>query len=179
MVGHATLYQPLILTLRIDDVSQRFFNELRRRHFPRQINYLDAHLTLFHALPEEEEILTEIAAIAEHEQVFSAVAESIRSIGNGTVIKINSPKLLELHGMFQKKWASILSKQDRQKLWPHITIQNKVTPTEAKALHQQLASTFEEFTFNALGLQLWRYQGGPWEYVTQFKFNGQKIGAIK
>jgi len=174
MVELVTAPQPLILTLRIDDTSQHFFNELRKRHFPAKINYLDAHITLFHALPGQKQIIEEISAAAERTGVFTVIAEEVRPIGNGSVIKLNSPQLVELHGMLQKKWRPILSKQDKQKLWPHITIQNKVLPADAKSLQQQLSATFEAFTFNALGFHLWRYLNGPWEFINQFNFNNQK-----
>ena len=42
---------PLILTLTLDEATQAYFNDLRRQHFPPNINYLAAHLTLFHHLP--------------------------------------------------------------------------------------------------------------------------------
>jgi len=45
---------PLILTLTLDEASQAFFDEQRRQYFPPKINYLSAHLTLFHALPGAE-----------------------------------------------------------------------------------------------------------------------------
>ena len=43
---------PLILTLKPDEQAQQFFNALRKAHFPAHANYLDAHLTLFHLLPD-------------------------------------------------------------------------------------------------------------------------------
>ena len=45
---------PLIVTLKLDDAAQTYFNALRRQHFPPAINYLGAHLTLFHHLPGAE-----------------------------------------------------------------------------------------------------------------------------
>ena len=42
---------PLILTLALDADSQAHFDALRKQHFPPAINYLAAHLTLFHHLP--------------------------------------------------------------------------------------------------------------------------------
>ncbi|WP_208644854.1 2'-5' RNA ligase family protein [Mucilaginibacter kameinonensis] len=43
----------LILTLRLDEESQAFFDEMRKRHFPQERNFLKAHLTLFHQLPSD------------------------------------------------------------------------------------------------------------------------------
>jgi len=47
-------HDPLILTLNFNNEVQQFFNALRKQHFPPVINYLDAHLTLFHHLPPPE-----------------------------------------------------------------------------------------------------------------------------
>lgn len=60
--------QPLILTLWLDDDAARHFNELRQRYFPRERNYLDAHLTLFHALPAvaEARIRADLDEICAH-----------------------------------------------------------------------------------------------------------------
>ena len=58
-------YSPLILTLQLDAQAFAFFNFLRQKHFPAKINYLDAHLTLFHHLPPDPavtEVLENIAA---------------------------------------------------------------------------------------------------------------------
>lgn len=47
--------QPLIVTLALDEQAQARFDALRSRHFPPDRNVLDAHVTLFHALPGEQE----------------------------------------------------------------------------------------------------------------------------
>jgi hypothetical protein len=47
--------EPLILTLRMDDLSQQGFNRLREEHFPKARNFIPAHLTLFHKLPGDRE----------------------------------------------------------------------------------------------------------------------------
>jgi len=49
--------QPLILTLKLDEESQAFFDKQRALYFPPERNFLKAHLTLFHQLPDEPETL--------------------------------------------------------------------------------------------------------------------------
>ena len=41
-----------IITAKLDEKSQQLLNTLRKEHFPAHLNYLDAHLTLFHQFPE-------------------------------------------------------------------------------------------------------------------------------
>lgn len=45
--------QPLVATLSIDSTAEEYFDNLRKQHFPKERNYLNAHLTLFNALPDE------------------------------------------------------------------------------------------------------------------------------
>lgn len=107
---------------------------------------------------------------ARKQKVFSMKADSVVSIGQGTVIKIVASPLNLLHQQFQEKWYAFLTMQDKQKLWPHITIQNKVMPAEARKLQLTFRDMFEPFVFSASGLQLWKYLGGPWQAVGQFEF---------
>src|SRR6476469_7699644 len=48
-------HRPLIVTLLLDDAAQQRFDALRTAHFPAERNHLAAHVTLFHALPGEQE----------------------------------------------------------------------------------------------------------------------------
>mgnify|MGYP004351873915 CR=1 FL=1 len=43
---------PLILTAQLPADLHRWATALRTEHFPPERNYLEAHVTLFHALPE-------------------------------------------------------------------------------------------------------------------------------
>ena len=62
--------------------------------------------------------------------------------------------------------------QDRAPFRPHITIQNKADPDEARRLLEQLEREFEPFDILAEGLLVWRYRGGPWEAVARLPFRG-------
>ena len=75
-----------------------------------------------------------------------------------------------MHKRFQQQWQQVLTPQDRQKLWPHITVQNKVMAPEAKALLAELKMSFKPFSATATGLQLWEYLNGPWRLVEVFWF---------
>lgn len=164
---------PLILTLTLDAGNQQFFNTLRRRHFPPERNYLDAHLTLFHHLPyNEPQIIDDIKIAVNTCNALLLKVTEIKSIGNGVAYKLECTKLQQLHKHLQLKWEQWLIPQDRQKLWPHITVQNKVDAAQAMLLKAELEQTFKPFEATGVGLSLFEYQGGPWKYINHFPFTG-------
>ena len=63
-----------------------------------------------------------------------------------------------------------LTPQDRAKRDLHVTVQNKVAPGRARALHADLSTGFAPWRVTAVGLGLWRYLGGPWKELTRFSF---------
>lgn len=165
---------PLILTLTLEAHAHAYFNALRQQHFPPERNFLEAHLTLFHHLPAgHPDILPTIQLICSGQPEMQLFASKVVSIGKGVAIKIECPPLLQMHAYLRKQWLALLTPQDRQGIWPHITIQNKVAPPQAAALLQQLAPAFAPFHFGATGLTLWEYRGGPWHLLQQFAFSGE------
>jgi hypothetical protein len=66
--------------------------------------------------------------------------------------------------------GAVAHPQDRQKHAPHVTVQNKVAPAVARALHERLLAEFVPYDVRARGLGLWRYLGGPWDPVAAFPF---------
>jgi hypothetical protein len=164
---------PLILTLTLDEASQVFFDDLRRQYFPPKINYLSAHLTLFHALPGDElaAITADLAAVvAEQQEPLLLHATGVKFMGRGVMYTLDNSTLPTLHRGLQRRWEPWLSAQDKQGLRPHITVQNKVDPAVARSLHEELAARFQPFTATGTGLALWAYRGGPWEHLQHFAF---------
>lgn len=160
---------PLILTLKINHEAQELFNYLRKKHFPAEKNYLDAHLTLFHHLPANEPaIMDDIRSVCRTNKPLAIQVSHVASIGNGVAYKCESVALQRLHKSLQNKWEQWLIPQDTQTLWPHITVQNKVSPNAAKQLLQQLSVVFEPFEIYGTGLNLWEYNDGPWKFVESF-----------
>ena len=162
---------PLILTLTIDKNATEYFNELRSKYFPVERNFLMAHLTLFHALPNTENIVADVKTTCSVQTNFAIEVVKPTSIGKGVAFKIVSDELTSIHRQLQSKWSKFLSPQDKQKLWPHVTIQNKVAPEEAQQLLETLQATFSPFKADALGLQLYEYLNGPWRLKEEFHFN--------
>ncbi|MGB3776762.1 MAG: 2'-5' RNA ligase family protein [Tunicatimonas sp.] len=163
---------PLVLTLSLDEETTKFFNQLRQRHFPAEHNHLKAHLTLFHQLPgaEAARIIVGLEEVSQRYRPLKLAVSEVRLLGRGVAYRLESTLLQQLHRQLQKQWRAYLTPQDQQKLWPHVTVQNKVTPDEAKRLHTQLSEGFKPFEAVGTGLHLWEYHGGPWESKQEFAF---------
>jgi 2'-5' RNA ligase len=165
---------PLILTLALDERSFAFFDGERRRYFPAARNVIPAHLTLFHHLPGEEVdgIRSLLAAVATAHNPFAVAVTGLRPLGRGVAYKLESSALATIRADLARRWAEWLTPQDAQRFQPHVTIQNKADPAQARALLARLEESFAPFMVTAEGLHLWRYLGGPWEAVETFRFEG-------
>lgn len=150
-------------------------DELRRRHYPPERNVVPAHLTLFHALPGEHrrEIVALLDATCRVQRPITLAATGLRLLGNGVAVALSSSELVALRHELAREWAHWLTPQDSARIAPHVTIQNKVAPEAARALHRELQATFRLDQIRGEGLNLWRYLGGPWESLRRFKFAGR------
>jgi hypothetical protein len=165
---------PLILTLALDAPSFAFFEALRSRHFPPERNFIPAHVTLFHALPgaELDNVETVLDQSCRDESRMHLDVVALRFLGRGVAYTLRSEPLSRLHAALAARWQAWLTAQDRHKLQPHVTVQNKVAPEAARALLAELQAEFRPFTIVGEGLRLWRYRGGPWDPVRTFRFDG-------
>lgn len=157
-----------ILTLRIDDVSQQYFDALRLEHFPAERNFLKAHLTLFHKLPDTPEIVELISGWPV--STFVMRVTGLLNLGAGVAFRLEGTELAMLRAALSREFAEYLSPQDRQGFRGHVTVQNKTTPEMAGALLARLSADFVPFEVKALGLDLWYYLGGPWAHKQFFQF---------
>lgn len=166
---------PLIVTLTLDAEAHAYFTGLRQQHFPPERNYLEAHVTLFHHLPGEQAapIRQHLSAVAARTALLPLRVAGVRFLGRGVAYTLENPELQQLHRQLQTTWANWLLPQDRQPLRPHITVQNKVDPAQARALHEQLAAAFEPGTVTGLGFTVWAYEGGPWRELFRVPFAEQ------
>ena len=164
--------QPLIVTLALDEQAQARFDELRRRHFPPERNHLSAHVTLFHALPGEQEAEVREAVREEAARPrFAVRVAGLRSLGRGVAYALESVELQALRGALATRFAGVLTPQDRQPHRPHVTVQNKVVPETARALLAELERGFAAYDVTACGLVLWRYLGPTWELLVRQDFS--------
>lgn len=165
---------PLIVTAELPADLQAWANALRRAHYPPERNQVDAHVTLFHALPPscEDELHGLLAAAARDHAPVSARLEGVMSLGTGTALRIASPAMLALRREVAGRLHGLLSAQDQTEPRLHVTVQNKVSSREARALQHELCSQIAAREFRFPGLALFRYRGGPWEAVKRWSFRG-------
>lgn len=165
---------PLVVTAELPPGLQAWANRLRRAHYPPERNQIDAHVTLFHALPpsSEGELRDCLAAAARNHAPVPARLERVTPFGRGTALAISSPDMLALWEDLAERFHGLLTPQDEHLPRLHVTIQNKVSLEEARALQAQLALQIEARDFRFAGLALHRYRGGPWEFVKRWSFRG-------
>jgi len=161
---------PLIVTALLPAPLQSRFTALRRTHFPPERNWLDAHVTLFHALPPSarEELAGFMKRLARCSAPLRGRIVGVMSLGRGTAIRLSSPAMLALREEIAEHFHGSLSVQDIHSPRLHVTIQNKVALADAKALQRALEGSVvpEEFAFRGLGL--YAYRGGPWERLGEY-----------
>lgn len=165
---------PLIVTAEMPPDVLAWADGLRRAHYPPERNQLRAHVTLFHALPpwveaEARTLLGDLAAAPPPEATLSRVLD----LGRGTAFAIECPEMLELRGAIADRFHGLLTAQDSHRIRLHVTVQNKVSPGESKALQRDLAGDFTPFPFRFHGLALHAYEGGPWRTIRTFAFRGR------
>ncbi len=168
---------PLILSLQLDPFLFAAADGLRRAHFPPQRNHLAAHVTLFHHLPGDAEakVVRQLMTTCGPLAPLPVTLPSVRFLGRGVAINVGSDALLRLRGELARAWRPWLTPQDQQGYRPHVTVQNKVDPAEARGLFERLNQTWTPLSGEATGLHLWRYRGGPWEAAGTFPFQGNRI----
>ncbi|PRY41607.1 glycosyltransferase 87 family protein [Umezawaea tangerina] len=165
--------RPVVVTLTVDEATQRRWDVLRRSHFPAHRLVVGAHLTLFHAIPGEHQdtALTDALAVAASTTAFPIVEDEPYSLGSGVALRVLSPRLHAVRTELATRWAGWLSRQDSQPFRPHVTVQNKVDPDHARRTLAQLRATGPSgWAGSATGISLWRYEGGPWAPIRTVLF---------
>jgi hypothetical protein len=167
--------EPLVLTLGLDAATQSWLESMRRTHFPPARNLVPAHVTLFHALPgeQEAEIRATIAAECAALPPSRVRVGPPRFLGRGVALEIGAPVVAALRERLAARWRPWLTAQDRQRWRPHATVQNKVSPERARALHLALSAMLPAREARAEALLLWRYRGGPWEALERIPFTAE------
>lgn len=154
---------PIIVTALFGPGDDGWLQQLRREHYPAELNRVPAHLTLFHHLPPslESELSSRLSAAVAAPPPGAMIA-GIADLGQGTAFRVESAALIEIREKLAEAFHGLLTPQDAAPWWPHITIQNKVARPEAKALQRQIAATFAPRPLAIRALGTWRYLDGPW-----------------
>lgn len=163
---------PLIITAELPEDIYSWTNQLRTENFPPERNYLKAHVTLFRALPpsSENELRRCLAAMARDHAPVPARITGLMKLGKGTALCIECEGMIAMWEEMADRFHGLLTPQDEHAPRLHITVQNKVSIEEAKALQAELAPRIvpRDFAFRGLGLHY--YRGGPWEHIASFAF---------
>jgi hypothetical protein len=164
---------PIIVTALLGRADFAWADGLRRAHFPPERNLIPAHLTLFHHLPPSA--LAEVAARLKRLCAGPPPAARLTEVmllGRGVAFRVDSPDLMAMREELAEAFTGLLTPQDQARPGLHITVQNKVSPQEAKTLAAQLRADFRHRPLTIAGLAAWHYRGGPWEPATQAMFRG-------
>lgn len=162
---------PLLVTATLDPVAHAFFDGLRREHFPPERNHLAAHVTLFHALPgaQRAQVHDAVVAAAAGAAEMTAEVEGLRSLGGGVAYSLECPALARVRAGLADVFDAWLTRQDAQRFWAHVTVQNKVPAPRARETLAALEA-LEVPPVTVTGLALWFYRGGPWEPLSEHPF---------
>jgi hypothetical protein len=162
---------PLIVTALFAPGDDGWIQKMRQDHYPAERNRVPAHLTLFHHLPPsvEAELSTRLAAATAVAMPPARIA-GIIDLGAGTALRVESEELEQVRAGLADAFHGLLTPQDQAPWRPHITVQNKVEPREARRLQQELRATFEPRPLAIRGLASWWYRGGPWEPLKTHPF---------
>ena len=95
-------------------------------------------------------------------------------LDSGVALRIASPELEAIRDELAAEFRGLLTVQDQGSWTPHVTIQNKVEPSEARKLLCEMRASFEPRAIEIAGLQLIRYVEGEWEPVARFAFRGAR-----
>lgn len=167
-----------VLTLLTDAKHHRTLTETRKKYFPPRLNRLEAHITLFHALPGsllEESIKPTLREISSKTNQFHLLAATPFRLNKG--IAIGLPKssggddARQVHQQLKAAWGDFLSRQDAGGFAAHYTIMNKVDDEkEVQKAFEQVQDEWKGCHGTVLGLSLFKYDRGNWVHNEDFKF---------
>ena len=165
---------PLILTLTLDPASHAWFDALRSTYFPAERLQVGAHVTLFHALPGEQggPIAQVLSAFCAEAAPFPVEVIGLTLLGRGVAFRLRAPVADQLRSLLVRRVSLTLTAQDSARWSPHVTVQNKVPPEEARRTFATLSGQSPPGPVQAEGVALWRYLGGPWEEMATWRFIG-------
>ena len=166
---------PLLVTAQLPADVFAWADGLRRAHFPPERNKVRAHVTLFNSLPPSVE--DEVRRLLAHHSAAApppATITGLMQLGGGTAFAIDSSALTAIHADMVESLHGVLTAQDGGRRKLHVTVQNKVSGAEAKALQAELAHDFRPRSFAFSALELHRYRGGLWEDAGTWPFRGRR-----
>lgn len=172
---------PIIVTALLGPEDFAWADGLRRAHYPAERNQLPAHLTLFHHLPPSalDGLKRLISSEARTTARPAARIARLISLGQGVALAVESPGLVAIRARIADAMHGLLMPQDQAAWRPHITIQNKVPPSAARALLHALRTEFTPRPIVLTGLAAQYYRGGSWEPIAEWKWGPSRSGPSR
>ncbi|MGK6319595.1 2'-5' RNA ligase family protein [Sphingomonas sp. DT-204] len=167
-----TTLAPIIVTAVFGTQDFAWLDDLRRRHYPADRNRVPAHLTLFrHLAPDlAPELKRRLAAVTRGQSAPRGWIAGVLAMDGGVALRVESPELEAIRADLAEAFGAMLIPQDRAGWRPHVTVQNKAAPADARALRAQLAAEITRRPLVITGLAAWHYRGGPWEPLSRHMF---------
>lgn len=164
---------PLIVTADFVASDFAWLEGLRRAHYPAELNRVPVHLTMFQGLPPSaiDEVRQQLALHSAGPSP-RAVLAGLMQFDQGVAYRVVSDELAALRDSIADHFHGMLSAPDAAGWRPHVTIQNKVPPKQARALLAELERDFRARPLGIAGLSVHRYRGGPWETLASYRFRG-------
>jgi 2'-5' RNA ligase len=165
---------PLIVTADFAPPDFAWLEGLRRSHYPPEQNRVQVHLTMFQGLPPSavEEVKRQLALHSAEPPPRATIA-GLMNLSRGVAFRVVSDELEAIRESIADHFHGLLCAPDAAGWRPHVTIQNKVTAKQAKALLDELERDFRQRPLGISGLSIHRYRGGPWEAVGSYPFRGR------
>lgn len=164
---------PLIVSADFSQPDFAWLEGVRRANYPPEHNRVPAHLTMFQGLPPSalEEVKHQLALHAAGPAP-RAMMTGLMNFGEGVAFRIVSEELETIRNAIADHFHGLLCAPDAAGWRPHVTVQNKVSAKQARALIAELERDFHSRPLGIAGLSLHRYRGGPWETVATYRFRG-------
>lgn len=180
-----------VLTLLTDGRHHADMSALRRQWFPPKLLKVDAHVTLFHALPASrlDRVRADLGAAAARTARFPVRVQprGVFRMGKGVGVEIDRESLMRVRAlreglrarwngeegeMYDGEGEGWLSEQDARRGWKgHYTVMNKENEKERKeACYEELSHEWKGSKGFVNGLTLWRYDRGWWKKSEDFLF---------
>ncbi|KAI5361953.1 hypothetical protein Slin15195_G056020 [Septoria linicola] len=176
-----------IVTLLTDKPLHERMTDLRKKYFPKKINKLAAHLTLYHALPGSKlnsHVIPSLLEVTKRTPPFRVEATEPFRMKKGFAISVSTQnggrQAKQIHGNLQSQWTGEgwLSDQDAGGCRVHYTLMNKVDDElEVQNALDELKTFWKGDSGTAEGLALWRYDRGFWRWERKFAFKGAVGGS--
>ena len=145
---------PVVITLKWDNDTHDRLTQYRNQYFPAHANHLQAHLTLFHAIPahdffdgQGEAVLRQLCS---KQKRFNFTYGEPTLRGRAVFLRLFANPLMAFHHALLDAYSQDteklvhLTEQDQKPLHPHITVTNKGNAEDAQRVYDAIVESFRD-----------------------------------